>query len=503
MSLLGIDIGTTGCKAAVFNLTGQCIASSYREYHTAHPLHNQCELNSVAIVNDVWSIIREVALKSVNDPIQALCVCSMGEAMVPVSSDRKILANSILMSDARGAEYITELTEKIDEKEWYGINPNIIGTNYSLPKLLWIRDNQPELYDNTFKFLLWGDLIIYLLGCDAVTSFSHANRTLLFDINLEKWSDKLLTIAGISIDKLPDPVASGTVVGIVNSQIADNLCLPAGVKVVVGGHDQCCNSLGAGIVEAGHAVCGIGTYECITPTYYGMPEKNAMLASGLNIEHHVLPDLYVSFLYNQGGLLLKWYRDTFAAADVKYIPDEINIYDVLVKEMPDELSKIFVFPYFEMTGPPNYVNDASGTIIGITPNTSRGEILKAIMECETFYFFDSINALGKMGYTISECVAAGGGAQSNAWLQIKSDIFGIPFVRPLITETGVLGAAILAGVATGLFINPKEATEIFVHYESVFEPNLVKHEQYKEKLYEYQNKFAGIKNYLKPYMTNY
>ncbi|MEI6519674.1 MAG: FGGY-family carbohydrate kinase [bacterium] len=501
MSLLGIDVGTTGCKAAAFSLTGNCIASSYREYRTVHPQQDLVELDSEEVMAAIWSVIKHVASKSLADPIESLCVSTMGEAMVPVSANRNILANSILMSDPRGEEYIPELLTKISQKEWYGINPNIIGTNYTLPKILWIRDNQPELYDKTYKFLLWGDLVMFMLGCDPVTSFSHANRTLLFDIHIEDWSEKLLNISGISRDKLPVPLAGGALAGIISNAMADYLNLPHGIKVVVGGHDQCCNSLGAGITKPGNAVCCIGTYECITPTYNKIPDNKIMLESGLNVEHHVLPGLYVSFLYNQGGMLLRWFRDTFASSDKKVISTDVDIYDFLAKEMPDEIGKLLVFPYFEMSGPPNYISDASGTIIGLTPQSTRGEILKAIMECETFYFAELLASLAKMGHKITECVATGGGAKSNEWLQIKADIFGIPFVKPVITEAGVLGAAMLAGIATGHFNNPDEAVNQFVKYSSVFEPVDYKYEQYQHKLQYYNDTFTAIRKYLKPYYS--
>jgi xylulokinase len=224
-----------------------------------------------------------------------------------------------------------------------------------------------------------------------------------------------------------------------------------------------------------------------------------MLACGLNVEHHVLPGLYVSFLYNQGGMLVRWFRDTFASADKKMISSDVDIYDFLAKEMPDEIGKLLVFPYFEMSGPPHYINDASGTIIGLTPQSTRGEVLKAIMECETFYFAELLESLDRMGHKITECIATGGGAKSDEWLQIKADIFGIPFVRPVITEAGVLGAAMLAGMAIGHFNSPVEAVNQFVKYSSIFEPVDFKHNQYQHKLRYYNEIFSSIKNHLKPY----
>jgi len=338
--------------------------------------------------------------------------------------------------------------------------------------------------------------VAYMLGCDPVTSFSHANRTLLFDIHKEEWSGRLLDLTGIDRAKLPLPVPAGAVAGTVSDGVACELNLPKGVVVVVGGHDQCCNSLGAGIYQPGKAVCGIGTFECITPTYDRIPDARSMLGNGLNIEHHVLPHLFVSFIYNQGGSLVRWFRDTFASADCERLEAGKDIYDVLAREMPEEPTGLFTLPYFEPTGPPHFVVDASGVIIGLKTSTTRGEILKSIMESVSFYFAESVHALKTIGIPTTQFVATGGGAKSDRWLQIKADIFGVPFLRPCITEGSVLGAAMLAGISIGAFSSAADAVSRFVKQERVFEPNPGRHRLYQDKLDAYRELFPILKNFL-------
>jgi xylulokinase len=497
MSLLGIDVGTTGCKAAAFLPDGRCLAGAYREYPTLHVQEGWAELDSGAVWTKVCEAIREVAAGTRGDPVTALSVSSMGEAMVPVSSDRRILANSILMSDRRGGEYVAALTGALGDRAFYEINPNIPGAHYSLPKLRWIKDHQPDLYGRTHRFLPWGDLVLYLLGGDPVTSYSLANRTLLFDIRAQDWSAPLLSLGRIERDKLPRPVRSGTVSGTIRDAVADDLGLPRGVQLVVGGHDQSCNALGAGIVQAGRAVCGIGTFECITPVYDRIPESSAMLANGLNVEHHVVPDLYVSFLYNQSGSLVRWFRDTFAAADKTLAAPGVDLYDRLAAEMPGAPTPLMVLPYFEVTGPPAYVSDLSGAILGLKTNTTRGEILKAIMESATFYFVDGLRGLAGLGIDMTSFTATGGGAKSDAWLQIKADIYGVPMLRPRITEAGTLGAAMLAGVATGVYRSPQEAVSQGVQIERTFMPDAARHAQYRER----QAVFDRLYPTLRPLLT--
>ncbi len=496
MSLLGIDVGTTGCKAAAFAEDGRCLASSYREYPTLHPREGWAEIDSARVYASVCEVIREAAAGAARDPVTALSVSSMGEAAAPVTLDRRILGSAILSSDIRGAEYVDELRGRVAQDRFYGINPNILGVNYTMPKLRWLRDHDPDLYRRADRFLLWADLVAFMLGCDPVATYSLANRTLLFDIRRQDWSDELLGVAGIERHKLGACVPGGVVIGRVSAAAARETGLPAGAAIVSGGHDQCCNSLGAGISRAGSAVCGIGTFECITPTYGHIPEAGWMLARGLNVEHHVLPGLYVSFIYNQAGSLVRWFRDTFAGADRRLIEAGRDIYDALAAEMPAEPTRLLVLPHFEMTGPPLFTAESSGVIAGLKMNTGRGDILKAIMESVTFFFVDSVEGLREIGVDTSEFVATGGGAKSDRWLQIKADVFGVPFVRPQVTEASTLGAALLAGLGTGVFASPADGVARLVRRDRVFEPDAKRHALYRERMERYRRLYPLLKEFL-------
>ena len=235
MSLLGIDLGTTGCKAAAFSAEGCCLAQAYREYATMQPQPGWAELDS----HDVWAkvreVIAEVAAQTRHDPITALSTSSFGEAIVPVTKDRNILGNSILSMDARGAEYADALERRFGQESLYRINPNILGPQYSLPKLLWLRDHNAEVFKKADKFLLWSDLVAFLLGCEPMACNSLANRTLLFDMGRNDWSDELLAWSGLNRGQLGRVVPGGTVIGTVAAGPAKELGLPAGVLVVAGG----------------------------------------------------------------------------------------------------------------------------------------------------------------------------------------------------------------------------------------------------------------------------
>ncbi|MBN1436373.1 MAG: hypothetical protein JW936_04805 [Sedimentisphaerales bacterium] len=494
MSLLGIDIGSTGCKAVAFSLSGRCLAQAYREYNMLHPQPGWAELDSKTVWQAAQEVIAQVALESAQDPITALSISSIGESVVPVTKNREILGTSIHCSDNRGSEYATQLQSKISQEQFFQINPNIIGVNYTMPKLRWICDHQSDIYQQADYFLSWADLTAFLLGGQPVASPSLACRSLLFDLRANQWSDKLISLSQLESvrSKLAPICPCGSVIGTVDKKLAERLNLPAEVAIVVGAHDQACNVLGAGILDDRQTVYGIGTFICITPTFTAVPELKTMLKAGLCIEPHLFSNQYLSFLYNQGGAIVKWFRDTFVATANSKNDDDA--YERLAEEMPDEPTDIFVTPYFEPTGPPDYLTNTTGTILGLRTSTTRGEIFRAVMESATYYFAD---VLASNNYPIRprEFVATGGGAKSDAWLQIKADIFGIPFVRNEITECSALGAALLAGIGSGQLESNRSTIERFAVAQRRFEPQPERHQLYQERLGTYRKAVAAVRDY--------
>lgn len=255
MNLLGIDVGTTGCKVALFSLDGEMLGSAYREYDAQIPQPGWAELDVAAIWGNVKAAICSVTAANPGAEIKALSVSSLGEAVVPVSDDRQILATSILNYDSRGEEFLPDLTALMLDNRLYAINGNTLGNHYSLTKLKWIQTHQPKLYERTNKFLHWSAFIAFMLGADPAVDYSLANRTLLFDIHQGNWSDALLADVKLDHAKLPDTVPSGTVIGMVSQHVATELGLPTGVQIVSGAHDQCANAVGCGVVDSGE--CGV------------------------------------------------------------------------------------------------------------------------------------------------------------------------------------------------------------------------------------------------------
>jgi xylulokinase len=498
MNLLGIDVGTTGCKVALFSLQGEMLASAYREYDAQNPQPGWAQLDAAAIWEDVKETIRSVNASRPGAEIKALSVSSLGEAVVPVTEDRQILGPSLLNFDIRGGEFLVDLAALLPDQRLYAINGNILGNHYSLTKLKWIRAHQPELYDRTYKFLHWSGFIAFMLGADPVVDFSLANRTLLFDIRKSDWSEALLEDVGIDRSKLPVTAPSGTVIGKVSSHVAIDLGLPLGVQIVSGAHDQCANAVGCGVVDSGSAVYGMGTYHCITPVFATPPDPQTMIARGLNTEHHAIPDRYVCFIYNQGGALVKWFRDTFAAAEHHQAEAESrSVYPALFAEIPAEPSSVMVLPNFAPTGPPRFIADSAGLMAGLHLGTRRGEVLKGIIEGVAFYLKELVDSLPATGIKIENFRAVGGGSRSDVWVQTCADIFGRTFTRPIITEAGSLGAAIIAGVGSEVFENYAQGVDVMVKLERTFEPDLPRHERYQARYQYYQRMGPLVADYLR------
>ena len=429
---------------------------------------------------------------------RALSVSSLGEALVPVSRDREILGPSILNFDARGEAYLPALAAALEAERLYRINGNTLGNHYSVTKLKWIQEHQPALYGRAYRFLPWSSFVAFLLGAPPVVDYSLANRTLLFDVDRECWSEELLSIAGIDGAKLGDTAPSGKEVGRVSALAAKELGLPPGVSIVTGAHDQCANAVGCGVIHEGNAVYGMGTYLCITPVFTSRRDPRAMMASGLNTEHHAAPGRYVTFIYNQGGAMFKWFRDTNAAAERKLAQETgRDIYADLLAEMPAEPSSVLCLPHFAPTGPPEFVSDSSGVLAGLKLETTRGDILKGILEGTTFNLKECVDALPAMGARIANFRAVGGGSKSDVWIQLCADILGRPFVRPQTTEAGTLGAAIMAGVGCGLYASFEAGVEAMVRLDRTFEPNPGRHQQYGARFERYVQLWPLMKDYIR------
>jgi xylulokinase len=237
--------------------------------------------------------------------------------------------------------------------------------------------------------------------------------------------------------------------------------------------------------------------------FSSQPAPQLMIERGLNTEHHAIPDRYVSFIYNQGGSLVKWFRDTFAVKEHRQANEQgQSIYPALFAEIPAGPSSVVVLPHFTTTGPPEFIADSSGLIAGLHLETSRGEVLKGIIEGAAFYLREVIDSLPATGIQTRDYRVVGGGSRSDIWVQTCADILGQPFTRPVITEAGALGAAIMAGVGAGIFEDYAQGVAAMVKLERTFEPDLALHQRYQARYQHYRRLWPLMADYLRELAAN-
>lgn len=367
MSLLGIDVGTTGCKVIAFNTDGRMVAQAYDEYPLNHLQPNWSELDSRVVWEKVSNGICKVASQTKSDPISALSVSSQGEAVTPVSQTGEILDRAITSFDYRATEIAEEIEGKISRLEVMQLTGMPLSGIKTVPKLIWLRRNKPEVYQKTWKFLGFEDFIIYKLGMEPVVDYSLASCTMAFDIVNKKWSDKILALAEINPDLFSRPALSGSIIGEVDPKIAEELGLPKKVVGVAGGHDQPCGALGAGIIREGRVIDATGTVECITPAFNQPVLNRKMLDGHFSCNCHVVDGMYVTLAYvSSGGVILRWYRDNFAESEFELARKRgRSVYDLLMEQTSNEPSPLLLLPHFSGTGTPYLDAKSKGQFWGL------------------------------------------------------------------------------------------------------------------------------------------
>ena len=496
VSLLGIDVGTTGCKAVAFNVEGKMLASAYQEYPLLSPRPGWMELDAHQVTEAIKAVIREVAGGTQSDPIRALSVSSQGEAAVPLSKDGEILYNTPISFDTRTTEIAEWWRTQLSPEEIFGITGMPLHPMYTISKMIWMREHEPDVFERVWKFLCYEEYVFHLLGVPPITDYSLAARQMAFDVRGKHWSKKMLEIAGLDERLFPDAAPSGTLVGTISNRVAKDFGLPKGVAAVTGGHDQLCNALGSGVIEKGMAAYGVGTVECIAPTFERCPEDlEGMLRNNFTCYPHVAPGLQVTLAFNfTGGCLLRWYRDTFGETEKREAARKgVDPYEVIVSDLPETPARVMVLPHFTMTGTPHFDMHAKGVLLGLTLETTKADIVKAILEGVTFEMKLNVELLEQAGIPIRSMRITGGGAKSSTWVQLKADIMGKPIASLHVSEGTSAGAAILAGLGIGAFDSVGEAVAQWVKVKAIFEPDPKKHARYEERFEIYKKIYPAVR----------
>jgi xylulokinase len=459
MSLMGVDIGTTGVKAVVFDLDGRRISSAYEEYPLLFPSPGFAELDSMQVMEAAMRVIASAAGQvAATDPVGAIGVASQGEAFTPLAADGTAIGNGMVSSDTRAAGLVQAWSERLGREFLYQTTGHTPYPMYSLFKLAWLRENRPQVWAAARRFLFFEDLLIFLLTGQAVTDYTMAARSMLFDVRAKRWSEPILKALDLPPEKLPQPVPSGTPAGEVKPDIARRLGLSPRAVVVTGGHDQPCGGLGCGAIAPGVGSYSIGTSECICPTLARPIFSPDLMAGNLATYPHVLADRYTTVAFSlTGGSVLKWLRDTVTIEEAAAARAAgRDPYEFIIAAASDRPSPLVFLSHLGPTGTPHFDPDGAGVLFGIRLDTTRGDIIRAALEGITFEMRWNLWLLSQSGLEMKELRAVGGGARSRRWLEIKADILGVPICVMAVTEATCMGAAILAGAGMGLF-SPADA----------------------------------------------
>lgn len=493
MSLIGLDIGTTGCKAILFDEAGGILSQASREYSILTPEPDRAEQDA----ERVWQLVRETLKEAVatnrGEPPQAMALSVQGEAVIPVDGDGRALRHAILGMDTRTGEQNRWLVEQFGAEELFRRTGMPVHTINTLPKLLWLQKHEPEVWSRAHQFLLYEDFFLRRLGGAATISPCLASRTQMYDLTVGGWAGEILTPCGIDAGRLA-PIREGAV-GTLRKDLAAELGLRSEVLLAAGGHDQACAALGSGVVRQGRAMVSTGTAEVVEVAMAEPALSDALRDGGISIYRHVVPGLYLAMTLNHsGGLLLRWFRDTLARAECEQAGRTgVDAYDFILARAPKGPTSLMVLPHFAGSGTPTLDTSSRGAILGLDFAIDVPALAKAILEGLTFELRINLDLLRSAGITIEELHAVGGGARSPLWLQLKADICRVPLRIPQVTEAACLGAALLAGVACGVYPDVATAVERAVRMGRQVVPDPTSSAAYEDRFQTYREVYPTLK----------
>ena len=495
MALLGLDVGSTGCKVILFSDNGKPLKYAYREYSPSDCIY---EIDGEIIWSSVKLVLMECTV-GCNEVIRGIGISSFGESFVPVDKAGKVLFKTMLYTDPHGMEQCRDYCSKVGEDfimKTTGIKPHSM---YSLSKIGYLHDEHRKIFECVHKFLLIESFCIYRLTGEYAIDYSLAARTMAFDITKKTWSKELLALAHIDETKMAKAVPSGTEVGTILPAIAFELGLNQNIKVITGGHDQVCAAVGAGITKPGLAIDGTGTVECITPVFDRPILSSDFLNNNYACVPHPIDGMYVTYAFNfTGGAILKWYRDNFAKYEIEAAAKKgIGVYAMLDSLGAKEPTDVIIVPHFAGSATPDMNEAARGAFFGLRFDTDAATLYRSLIEGVTYEMAYNMEVLRLAGIEIKELRAVGGGAKSSYWLSIKADIMGCNIVSLDVEEAGITGAAMLAGTACGLYKNLDDAADNFVRIKSVTEPNFKNHKIYADNYKRYKQARQMISNLYK------
>lgn len=483
--LLGIDIGTSACKVAIFDLNGVVIAQSTKEYKVYYPAPGYVEQNPNEWWDSICAATNEVISTAKIEPkqIKGIGIDGQSWSAIPVDKAGRVLHNTPIWMDTRAAEICRDTVERVGFDRIFRLSGNSFEPSYSTPKFIWFKKYMPEVYNATYKFLQSNSFIAYKLTGKITQDLSQGYGIHSFNMNEGKWDDDFCHELGFDREKLPEIYQCHEVIGEVTAEAAALTGLASGTPVVAGGLDASCGTLGAGVIKVGQTQeqgGQAGGMSICLDTAVAHPK--------LILGYHVVPGLWLL----QGGTVggggaIKWFRQELGAYEDSVAKatgsNAFKVMDMEAEEISAGSNGLIFLPYMAGERSPLWDKNAKGVFFGLGYDKTRAHMIRAVMEGCAFALQHNIKTAQEAGVTVEELVAMGGAANSRLWTQIKADVTGKVIQVPTSDTATTLGAAILAGVGTGLYKSFDQAVEKTIVITRTQEPDMKTHEAYK-RVYE-------------------
>ena len=471
---MGIDIGTTGGRACIFDDEGNLVGRAYQEYPCHYPAKGLVEQYAAELLPVLYQTSKDAIAASGLNPqqIEALSLSVQGAVLCLLDEEFELMTPLIGWQDLRGATYIEEAARLLEDAgEYYVETGSPLAASNPIGKLLWLKNECPDEWEKCTYISTAEEYFNKKFGAESfVIDPAMASRTMVMDIQNNCFSEKVLNRLGIDSKKYPEIVPAGTVIGTITKEIAKKTGLAEGTKLVMGTHDQNASTLGMGMVEKGQAGFTLGTAGLVTaiteePVYH---EKGMLIVKpNASVGNYTLEG--ISFA---SASAYKWYRDTLCKAEVdagnKLDVDAYDIMNQLARKSKPGANGVTFLNFLQ--GAAGVIHDysAKGNFSGLTFSTTKGDLTRAVMEGVVYEAKMMLETFKDMGIDIEEIRISGGGSRSRTWCQIHADIFELPVVLLQCSELSSLGVAMLAAVGVGEFENIAEAVDNCVHVEKCY-----------------------------------
>ncbi|MCL2857458.1 MAG: xylulokinase [Oscillospiraceae bacterium] len=495
--LIGVDIGTSGAKTVLFDEAGNPLASKTAEYPLYQPQNGWAEQNPEHWWDAVVSTLSEVLKQSgvPKESVAGIGLSGQMHGLVMLDNRGDVLRNSIIWCDGRTTKQCDKITEKVGAKRLMEITGNPALPGFTASKILWVRENEPEIYAKCAHILLPKDYIRYKLTRVFATEVSDASGMNLMDIPGRHWSDEILECLEINRSLLADLYESYEVTGEVTPEAAALTGLAAGTPVVGGAGDNAAAAVGTGVVETGRAFTTIGTSGVI----FAHTDKVLIEPAGkVHTFCAAVPGGWtvMSCTLAAGGSL-QWFRNNFCAPEVAVAQDmEIDPYELIVAQaakVPIGAGRLLFLPFLMGERSPLLNSDARGVFFGLSGVHTRRDMLRAVLEGIVYSQRDCLDVLRGMGVTFDRMMATGGGARSSLLRQMLADNYNCPVVAADSQEGPAKGVAILAGVGTGVYKSVPEACNSVLSDHTAQLPDPDRHAAYTPYYELYKSVYTQLK----------